>query len=89
MYVIVWLFQLTEMVGPHNYTKLIVVRLNCLLFFFIHSKLELLTQFQASNDERYITITNYYDNFSGILFGLKLASTRVYTVTAGEGLTLL
>ena len=34
-------------------------------------------------------MTNKLIYFSGILFGLKLASTRVYTVTAGEGLILL
>ena len=28
--------------------------------------------------------TNYFINFNGILFGLKLVSARVYTVTAGE-----
>ena len=32
------------------------------------------------------SITNYFINFTGILFGLKLASTRVYTVTAAQGL---
>ena len=38
-------------------TKLLVltlVLLNCLFPFFIHLKLELLTQFPASNDEKYI-----------------------------------
>ena len=29
----------------------------------------------------------FYINVRGILFGLKLASTRVYTVTTGEGLS--
>ena len=33
-----------------------------------------------------IFITNYFINFRGILCRLKLASTRVYTVTAAEGL---
>ena len=34
-------------------TKLTLVLLYCLFLFFIHSKLELLTQFLASNDEKY------------------------------------
>ena len=33
---------------------LTVVLLKCLLPFFIHLKLELLTQFSASNDENYL-----------------------------------
>ena len=32
---------------------LILLLLNCLVLFFIHLKLELLTQFPASNDEKY------------------------------------
>ena len=36
-----------------------------------------------------ITEQNYLTNFGGTSFGLKLASTRIYTVTAGEGLTYL
>ena len=33
---------------------LTVMLLNCLFLFFFHLKLELLTQFPASNDEKYI-----------------------------------
>ena len=32
------------------------VLLNCLFLFFIHSKLQLLTQYPASNDEKYLYI---------------------------------
>ena len=35
---------------------LTLVLLNCFKLFFIHLKLELLTQFPASNDEKNITI---------------------------------
>ena len=35
----------------------------------------------------FTSITNYFINFSGILFGFKLASTRVYTARAREALS--
>ena len=36
-----------------------VVLMNCLFLFFIHLKLELLTQFPATNDEKNMTINVY------------------------------
>ena len=36
------------------FSTLVAVLLNCLLLFFIHLKLELLTQFPASNDKKFI-----------------------------------
>ena len=49
-----------------GFFSVLVELMNCLFLFFIHLKLELLTQFPASNDEKFLT--NY---FIDILFGLK------------------
>ena len=39
------------------------VMLNCLFLFFIHSKLELLTQFPASNDYYFLKIICFYSYY--------------------------
>ena len=57
--------------GENDFTKsrwplmLRLVLKNCVLVIFIHSKPELLTQFPASNDEKYVylwKILNYWIN---------------------------
>ena len=77
-------------------TWLTLVLLNCFKLFSIHLKLELLTQFPDSNDEKkspklkylinWASTTEYFINFSGILFRLKLSWKRIYPGPAGQGL---
>ena len=84
-------------------SQLTLVLLNCFNCIFRHLKLELLTQFPASNDEKYnylwkinmcentilinwASITDYFMDFSVILFPLKLTRNRIYTAPAAQGL---
>ena len=74
--------------GEFIINALTLVLLKCFNCIFRHLKLELLTQFPASNDEKYSSLwkiniswastTEYFINFSGVLFGLKLSWKRIY-----------
>ena len=73
--------------------------LNCFLLFFIHLKVELLAQFPALNGETHMKNRQFelFDQlsinhkmfFKFLWHFFKLASTRVYTFTAGERLILV
>ena len=60
-----------------HFTNLTLVLLNCFNCIFRHSKLELLTQFSSSNDEKYYYLCKKYMSKTKLLDLLKTILSKL------------